>query len=325
MDRFYKIDNAYQGGKGRGGLPVPQVADRRLLDVCHRFGLADHFFSTVLSSSFPNHLVTISGQSGYTVGNPHDSGSTRSWGCDAAPLTLVKTYRNGKYHEVRPCFGFKTLVDEANTAGVSWKYYAPQQGAFGYIWSTLDAIKQIRNKPKQWRNVVPPGQFDTDVQFGKSACNLMAGVRPQDQRAPANERVCGAGLDGRPHQSRSCNRRYGAARPSSLRGTISVASTIMSHHRTSRCIALGPRVPTIVISPYSRARTIAHAVRLSLNRQVCRRAVRTASSSYLQSKRQSLSSMLDTSQAPLSPVVLKPQTCPAASAAIRPTKATPTW
>ena len=38
----------------------------------------------------------------------------------------------------------KTLADEASAAGITWKYYAPVKGTFGYIWSTMDAVRHIR-------------------------------------------------------------------------------------------------------------------------------------------------------------------------------------
>ena len=40
-----------------------------------------------------------------------------------------------------------TVADRLEAAGVSWRYYAPQQGQRGYIWSALDAVRHIRHGP----------------------------------------------------------------------------------------------------------------------------------------------------------------------------------
>ncbi len=45
-----------------------------------------------------------------------------------------------------------------NTAGVPWKFYAPQSTESGYQWNTLNAFSQDRNT-----NVVPWQQFVTDA------------------------------------------------------------------------------------------------------------------------------------------------------------------
>lgn len=325
MDRFYKIDNAVQGGKD---MADSQYRQRQIADYwtyASDFGLADHFFSTVLSSSFPNHLVTVSGQNGYTVGNPHHTGSTPSWGCDALPNTLVETYRNHKYHEIYPCFGFKTLVDEANTAGVSWKYYAPRQGSFGYIWSTLDSFKQIRNNSKQWSNVVPPGQFDKDVQAGTlPGISWLVSDLQTSEHPPMSE--C-AGEDwtvGRINEIMN----------SPLWSSTAIVLTwddfggfydhVPPPHESQ--FSLGPRVPAIVISPYSKPHLIDHSQYdfRSIVKFVEEQFALPHEAKYDRSVN-SLGGMLDTAQTPIKPLVLQPQTCPKQSASVRATSSTPTW
>jgi phospholipase C len=325
MDRFYRIDNAIQRGKDIADSQFMQSQIADYWAYATDFGLADHFFSTVLSSSFPNHLVTVSGQSAYTVGNPHDSGSTRSWGCDAAPLTLVKTYRNRKYHQVRPCFGIKTLVDEANSAGVSWKYYAPKPGTFGYIWSTLDSIKQIRNNSKQWSNVVTPGQFDKDVQAGTlPALSWLVSDLKVSEHPPMSE--CAG-------QNWTVDRINQIMKSPLWKDTAIVLTWddfggfydhVAPPHRS--VFSLGPRVPTIVISPYSRAHTVNHTQYdfRSIVKFVEEQLGLPHQARYDRSIN-SLGSMIDTAQAPLSPVILKTQTCPKAAATVHPSRFTPTW
>ena len=325
MDRFYKIDNAYQMGKdvADSQFRKSQIAD--YWTYAADFGLADHFFSTVLSSSFPNHLVTVSGQSAYTVGNPYDSGSSRSWGCDSPPLTFVKTYRNRKYHEVRPCFGFKTLVDEANSANVSWKYYAPQQGAFGYIWSTLDSFKQIRNNPTQWANVVPPVQFDKDVQSGTlPAVSWLVSDLKTSEHPPMSECAGENWTVDRINQIMKSPLWQSTAIVLTWDDFGGFYDHVAPPHRS--VFSLGPRVPAIVLSPYSRAHTVDHRQYdfRSIVKFVEQQFGLPHQAKYDRSVN-SLGDTLDTTQAPLSPVVLKPQTCPKAASRVHVSQRTPTW
>ena len=70
---------------------------------------------------------------------------------------------------MKPCFNNQTIADEANSAGVSWKYYAPPPGSFGYIWSTYDEIKHIRYSGQWAANVPNSTHFASDVRKGKLA------------------------------------------------------------------------------------------------------------------------------------------------------------
>ena len=168
MDEFNQEDNAYQDGV--------DVADSQYFPgeipdywaYAKRFALADHFFSTVPAASFSNHLVTITGQWFGIYNNPvaPEDSNNKSWGCDADPRTEVTWSVDGVGGMVRPCFNTTTIADEANAAGVSWKYYASPPGTFGYIWSSLDSIRHIRYSSQWQTNVVPTSHFLDDVKSG---------------------------------------------------------------------------------------------------------------------------------------------------------------
>src|SRR5262249_24710700 len=88
-------------------------------------------------------------------------------GCDAAEGTVVPVMdTSGNSTRVFPCFEFQTVADNLESAGVSWRYYAPVQGQIGYIWSALDAIGHIRHGPLWASRVVPYGQFLADAAAG---------------------------------------------------------------------------------------------------------------------------------------------------------------
>jgi len=65
-----------------------------------------------------------------------------------------------------PCFDFQTLADSMDTAGLSWKYYAPTYGQRGYNFNTFDAINHIRNSGLWDTNVMPDTQFASDAKNG---------------------------------------------------------------------------------------------------------------------------------------------------------------
>jgi phospholipase C len=137
------------------------------------FVLADHMFSSVYGPSFPQHLITVAAQTGGVINTPvtpltkaGNFGNNTSWGCDATATVAARTLdANGDLDADFPCYDFATLADSLQNAGISWKYYAPSEGEFGYIWSTLDAINHIRNGDL-WQNVVPTSQFVTDAENG---------------------------------------------------------------------------------------------------------------------------------------------------------------
>jgi len=138
------------------------------------FVLGDNMFSSLMGPSFPNHLYTIAAQSGGAIDNPRTdrnigtlANATNGWGCDI-PNQQVKVQTSGTIKFEDACFDFKTLADELDAKGLSWRYYAPPSGHPGYIWSAYDGIKHIRNGP-DWKNVVPTPEFVVDAAAGKLA------------------------------------------------------------------------------------------------------------------------------------------------------------
>jgi phospholipase C len=144
MDRFDSLPGAWQGGKN---VAVTQLHEADIPDYwryARNFALDDRFFSTIMGPSFPNHLITVAATSGNTIDNPHGQ-IARAWGCDGGPHSFVDGISpSGKYFVTRPCFDFRTMPDLFQHYHLSWKYYAPRQFTFGYVWNALDAIKHIR-------------------------------------------------------------------------------------------------------------------------------------------------------------------------------------
>jgi phospholipase C len=135
----------------------------------HNFALGANMFSSLHGPSFPNHLYTIAAESFGVIDNPFHLVNTHSWGCDG-PNTeedreQVRILQpNGIINVQFPCFtGVPTMAQTLDNAGVSWKYYAPPSTDPGYIWSTFNAISNVRNGP-DWNKVVDTSNFISDVQ-----------------------------------------------------------------------------------------------------------------------------------------------------------------
>ena len=311
MDGFYKEYEAVQNGVD---MADSQYLPREIPDYwtyARDFSLADHFFSTVMASSFPNHLVTVTGQSLNTYSNPVvPEGGVRSWGCDAEPKTVVAWTYDGRSGNMRPCFNTTTITDEANAAGVTWKYYASPPGTFGYIWSTLDSIAHIRYS-KQWSaNVRPDSEFIHDVKSHRlPAISWLTTDLNTSDHPPAS--IC----IGQNWVARQIN----AVMASNYWRSTAIVMTWddfggFYDHVAPPMVAgytLGPRVPTIVISPYSRAHFVDH--RLYDFRSILKLVEATFNLPHLavyDRSVRSIAGMLDISQRSLPPIKLPQIVCP---------------
>ena len=195
--------------------------------LAQQFALGDNFFSSLHGPSFPNHLYTIAAQSGGVRDNPgHDNKADAAplvdagdepgvsgleprdipslmqtngvWGCDAEPRTLVPIIdEEGEVEQIYPCLDFQTMGDQLDSAGITWKMYAPSagvddagfQGSAGYIWTVYDAIRHLRDSPLWAAHVVDVSQFVLDAQNGTlPAVSWISTPTPVSEHTPAG--VC---------------------------------------------------------------------------------------------------------------------------------------
>jgi phospholipase C len=164
-----KFDLVNAGEMAGYMLPYTQMQEADIpnyFSYARHFTLADRMFSSLAGPSFPNHLFTVAAQSGGVINNPYPT--RYSWGCDADDdETVLVKKPDGSVKTVPPCFDFETLADSLQAAHISWKYYAPPQGHYGYMWSTLDAIRHIRQSPLWESNVVLDTEFVNDAVNGR--------------------------------------------------------------------------------------------------------------------------------------------------------------
>lgn len=312
MNQFNREPSAIQKGKDVADSQYQPSQLPDYFNYAHRFSLADHFFSTVLSSSFPNHLVTVSGNYFHTLGiSAKPKNSLQSWGCDAPKKERLWTDDRGHFAtNTVPCFNAPTLATEANKAGVSWKYYAAPIHHLGYLWSTLDAFRHIRYS-KQWRtNVVNPGQFVQDVTHNRlpALTWLMSDWR-QSEHPPASE--C-AGVNWTVTQ-------INAIMKSPLWDSTAIVLTwddyggfydhVAPPERAA--FSLGPRVPLLVISPYTRAHLVErHVMDFRSIVKYVENTLGLPHTMIYNRRVRSIGAMLNTSRSPAKPDILPLQNCP---------------
>lgn len=314
MDLFYKEPNAIQGGRDVADSQFQKAEIPNYWAYARRFTLADRFFSTILGSSFPNHLVTITGTSQNSVSEPNRVGNTEwSWGCDAAKGTKVQYYLNGKTGFQPPCYNTTTIADEANAARVGWRYYSTQAGKVGYIWSTFDAIRHIRYS-RQWQtNILSNSNFVSDLQGGR-----LAPITWLIPKFYASDHPPGSMCQGENWTVQMVN---AIMRSRFWASTVIIIAWddfggFYDHvppPRMSRYM-LGPRVPAIVISPYSRPAAVddqPYDFRSILT--FMENEFRLPHLAAFNRNVNSIGRTLNFNQSPLPPMYLKPRTCPSGS------------
>ena len=170
MDGFDR-EQAYGGPSNPQYVYVSHKDSEPYFDMAHEWVVADRMFQSQLDESFVAHQYAIAAQAHSSVDLPDGT-----WGCgggsgDKIP-TIGRHRRHGRFE--KPCFDYRTLGDELDDAGLTWRFYtsrygAPSSGAGGY-WSGYQAVRHIYYGPDWLRDVIAPQKrFLTDVPAGKLA------------------------------------------------------------------------------------------------------------------------------------------------------------
>jgi phospholipase C len=308
MDGFDLVVNGDVDGSM---LPYTQMRESDIPNYfayARNFVLADRMFSSLRGPSFPNHLYTVAAQSGGAINNPRPP--QEIWGCDADADEVVEVMDSkGEISKEPPCFDFPTLVDRLEAAHVSWKYYAPQRGQRGYVWSALDAIKHIRNGPLWTSNVVPDGQFVEDARNG---------------RLPAVSWLVTGENSEHPPFSTCEGENWSVEQLNAVMEGPDWASTAVFitwddfggfyDHVSPPPVdkfGLGPRVPLLIISPYVRKGKVIHTqYEFSSFLSFVEKRFYLAPLTERDQKANDMLDSFDFTQPPLPPLVLKTRSCP---------------
>jgi phospholipase C len=257
MDDFYLQSGAFQNGDDVADSEYSQSDIPNYYAYAKHFGLADDFFSSMIGGSFTNHLELISGQTFGAIDLPgHPFHVATNWGCDAQSST-VRAVVNGVVTRTSPCFTGTTWADETTAAGLSWKYYASPPGTAGYKWLAFDAIRNIRDSAQWASDALNNDQFIPNVKEGKLPnLSWLTADALQSEHPPAGE--C--------YGENWTVAHINAIMRSPLWSSTAIIVTwddfggFYDHVPPPSLdpYTLGPRVPLLLISPYTRPGIIYH-------------------------------------------------------------------
>jgi phospholipase C len=147
---------------------VPHRETRPYFAIGRQYVLADKMFASNFdTSSFISHQYIIAAQAMSAVNYPYGA-----WGCQGGPadtLPMVGPERQIPSGYIRACFNDKSLGEELDNAGLSWRFYtSPIYGSLGGIWSAYEANRHVYYGPDWKKDIVTPQtRFFTDVSHGK--------------------------------------------------------------------------------------------------------------------------------------------------------------
>jgi phospholipase C len=237
-----------------------------------RFTLADRFFTSMYSPTFPEHLYLIAAQAYGIVNNkstPNHPGVfcddpteyAPKFRDDLTPAELARIMKledhavdagvEGKIRRymtnVRSCFDIKTIMDELDQKHISWRYYTTEA-----FWSnTPAAIKHIRYS-SMYHNVKEPDQFLTDVKDGTLPAVTWLNPEVRYSEHPGFASVCAG-------QNYTVDIMNALQRSRYWKNTVVVMvwddfGGTYDHVPPPHLdvMGLGPRTPALIMSPYSK-------------------------------------------------------------------------
>jgi phospholipase C len=143
--------------------------------LAEQYTFGDRMFQTNQGPSFPAHQFIISGTSApnpdsdlFAAENPAGvTNALNNTGCTAPAAEFVRMIdpSGSQSMKMYPCFEHRTLVDNLDFQGISWKYYTPSAGS---IWTGPNAIYHLRFG-SDWANdvILKPAQVLTDIRKGQ--------------------------------------------------------------------------------------------------------------------------------------------------------------
>jgi len=267
----------------------------------HHFVLADRYFTSVHGPSLPNYFYAIAAQSGGVIDDGSHFGSGVA--CDGSPAEVVTVIDSkGNRTMESPCFDFQTLADRLEQAGISWKYYGDSPNIFS-------TIKHIRDSPMWTEKFAPGAQFVTDAEKGK-----LPAMTWLFAPAVANEHPPESPCEGENWTVQVLN---AVMRGPAWNSTVVFITWddfggLYDHVPPPQLdqFGLGPRVPLLIVSPYSKPGHISHTI---YEHSSILKFVETRYGLQALTKRDSAASnMLDSfdfTQPPQAPLVLQTRQC----------------
>ncbi len=202
-------------------------------EYARKFTLCDYFFSSLMGPSEPNHLYAVAAQSGGLVNNP---GGPR----------------------VEPTYSFPTMVELLRNSSVTWNYYTGQPNPHHHsLWNPLVGFEQVKSDPGLMSHFVKKEQFYDDIKAGTlpQVSWVIPGFK-ESEHPPADVQT---GM-------RYVTKLINAVMQSPYWKDTAIILVWDDYGgfydhvppQQTDLYGWGPRVPAIVISPYSRSGVVNH-------------------------------------------------------------------
>jgi phospholipase C len=168
-----KMDGWLNEVAGQGAPPNPEysyVPEKQIAPywaMAKQYVLADNVFASNLDGSFVAHQYVVAGFSSSAIDFPDGD-----WGCEGGKTDTVLTITMQRKYgpPIQACFNNPTIASEADSAGVSWRFYTGAIGGDGGLWSSYQADSPIYHSADWNADVInPPSQFLTDLGNGNLA------------------------------------------------------------------------------------------------------------------------------------------------------------
>jgi phospholipase C len=241
---------AMDGGKMdefplRGHVQYTQADIPNYWSYAQQFGLGDNFFTSMATSSSPNHIAMIAAQNGvlYETYNQH--------GCFSAQNNLIYSKLNtGNPFWSYPCHSITSLPTILDANGLSWRYYSTTG-----IWDAPQMIQPLAGSPN---DVHSQTQFIKDVQSGHMA--NVSWITPPGGNASDHPPAPVEGAQDYVTQQVNAVMQSQYWNSTAIFLTWDDWGGYYDHVAPPQIdnLGLGPRVPLIVISPYAKAGYISH-------------------------------------------------------------------
>ena len=270
MDGFNQVTNGenlagYQAFRAKGMWAYWAYA--------RHFVIGDRMFSSMYGPTLPEHLYTIAAQAHGVEENKLELSHPGQY-CDDPTETVYRVSHLNPHErrrvmraeervnllavarhikEVRACFDFKTLPDELNRHGLTWKFYEQR-----FQWmNVIEAIRHLRFGPS-WRHQVPPARFLRDLRTHHLPAVSWLHPPGPFKEHPGGESVC----EGENWTIKQLNAlmRSGYWRSTAVFITWDDFGGLYDHVPPPHVDAMGfgPRVPLIVISPWAKKNFVDH-------------------------------------------------------------------
>lgn len=244
---------------------VPESEVQPYWDMAEEYVFGDRMFETNEGPSFPAHQYIVSGTSTIRNGStlraseePRRPSGTVTGGCSSPKGSQVQVIdpQGNENQTVFPCFDRLSLMEEANEASVSWRYY--QAHAQSGAWNAPDAIKPIWKSSSYDDDVsYPPSKVLSDIANGDLASIVW--VTPTAAESDHSGTTDGSG----PSWVASVVNAIGESQYWKSTAIFVVWDDWggwYDHVRPDvrNSYELGFRVPLVVISPYAKQHYVSH-------------------------------------------------------------------